>query len=192
MRKTMSLYRQVFGLRTKLKPVWRDWYLKELSVYLSSDYKDNPFRKYGVSIPAFEGETIRGDLLRVGIDADVKIVAIPSGKSGCVLYYELTFCHQNNIYNLPVGKLLLQSNANALVAQSVEDFIVDTNNELLSLPKQKGISEGSVVVYNPLSRGDTGGSELMEDISVAQVCCLGVLGAGGELILWEDIVGVCA
>jgi hypothetical protein len=51
----------------------------------------------------------------------------------------------------------------------------------------KGISAGDEVVYRPAFLESI---TEFEEMRVYDVCCLGVIGASGELVLWEDIVGV--
>ena len=181
MKKQSCAYKDLLGYlgeRENLKAQYKDWFLERLSAHLNGESERPPY---------YVGASIRDDLLRVGIDAKVTLKAFPS-VGGCALYYDLSFEYQDMTYNcLSVYREEFKSSSNAKIAQRSTDFVVEANNEVLALMHSKGISAGDEVVYRPAFLESI---TEFEEMRVYDVCCLGVIGASGELVLWEDIVGV--
>lgn len=180
MKKQSCAYKDLLGYlgeRENLKAQYKDWFLERLSAHLNGESERPPY---------YVGASIRDDLLRVGIDAKVTLKAFPS-VGGCVLYYDLSFEHHEVEYTcLSVYREEFNESSNAKIAKRFTDFVVEANNEVIALMHSKNVSKGDLVLYYPaLLEGED-----CEEMRVHDVCCLGVLGASGQLVLWSDLVGV--
>ena len=172
---TKDLYWDYFGDRVKVIERWRDDFF---------DYvNDNVMRGEERWDEHFTGDSIIQNMREVGIDPEFRLRTTLFGK-GCRLYLKVFFEHGDYEYSKDVYRADLPFNSNARVCGQIQNFIVESNNSLLSQAERKMMSSGDEVLV-----------EIDGELRVVEVVkesCLGLLTSDGGFYLWEDVLGLAS